>query len=521
MKKTAILLMAVISLCSFGGTPLKAYAEAPAAINTDAYVEENIFFTDFDSYKIGSDATVDTPFTGSLNDENYGLIAPNSKDETVKKNMQAATNIGNVSGTCMVFKKESDNENIQMLLNGDKGVTGKVLISFDFYTSQSWGRTQIITEDSSSVIAGKVIQLVETTNTETTITLNKWNNIALYIDTEAGKYSIFCNGFKVGETNTTSQTPLKYFKLQVLDHCIDRYIDNLNIRKVSAEPNQNIYFSDFDSYRVSLGGTVKDSMKDKNLSSWYGTEPSYVAGANEGTQISGTVKDEAAYGTSLRFASGDWRNVTTVLPVSYNAPMVVSFDFNMAVQGTMKILGDDWSNYGAIFNGFNLTIGDDATKKENAIKENAWAHIDIYVDNQNKQFVIYIDGRQMGGVNSFVGKQTALTKVQFQKVSGGVMFIDNLSVKYADTKLYWQEEADDQTGSKVSVVYDKGDENARAYAAEFDAEGRLLSIAIEAETESGSTSGKLTLDKHTGSRYKAFIWHADYSPVREAVEKQF
>lgn len=515
MKKTAILLMAVISLCPFGGTPLKAYAEAPAAINTDAYVEENIFFTDFDSYKIGSDATVDTSFTGSLNDGNYGLIAPNSKDETVKKNMKAASNIGNVNGTCMEFNKASDWENIHINIGGNDGVTGKVLISFDFFTNDPWGTTQILTNLNSSRILGNTVQLIEKNdNYQKTIGTKKWYNIALYIDTEAGKYSVFADGCKVGNTDTLKKEALKWFKIQVLNACTNRYIDNVYIRKVNAEPEENIYFTDFDSYRVRLGATVQDSMLNRDLTAWYGTDPAYIAGVANKNEMTGAKFDDE-HKTSLRFSAGDWRNANVILPQTDNVPMTVSFDFNMAGQGTMRMFGNDASNYGAVFKGTTLEtkLDDTTTDNENVIQVGTWAHIEIYVDNPNSKYIMYVDGKKIGGENPFT-KAGTLTTLQFQKRSGGVMFIDNLKVKYADTKLYFEEKENEDKSTGISVVYGAPEESY-VFAARYNSEGRLDAIyPIKGE------SGRIDLGtKVENATYRAFLWDENNAPLRSAVEK--
>lgn len=518
MKKTAILLMAVISLCPFGGTPLKAYAEAPAAINTDAYVEENIFFTDFDSYKIGSEATEDKSFTGrSLNDGDYGLIQPNTKYETTKKSMKAASDIGSMKGTCMEFTEGQDWQNIQIPLNLSTGMTGRILISFDFFTSKPWGRTQIITELSSSQISGNTVQLIENENYKKTISTNKWHNIALYIDTDASKYSVFADGVKIGSADTTSKNgTLKYFKLQVLDGAISRYIDNVYIRKVDAEPEENIYSTDFDSYRIGLGATVKDTMLNRDLSAMYGTEQVNITHAYnvDGTTMTGVKKDED-HGTSLRFSEGDWRNANVILPQTDNVPMTVSFDFNMAGQGTMRMFGNDASNYGAVFKGTTLEtkLDDTTTDNENVIQVGTWAHIEIYVDNPNSKYIMYVDGKKIGGENPFT-KAGTLTTLQFQKRSGGVMFIDNLKVKYADTKLYFEEKENEDKSTGISVVYGAPEE-AYVFTARYNSEGRLDAIyPIKGE------SGRIDLGtKVENATYRAFLWDENNAPLRSVVEK--
>ena len=505
MKKTAFLLAAVMSLSAFGASLFTAHAEN---------VTEDIFFTDFDSYKIGNAETVNTPFTGSLNDGEYGLIQPNQKNETVKKSMKAASNIGNMNGTCMEFAKGQNWQNIQIPLNLQEGMTGKVLMSFDFFTLNPWGRAQIITDLSCSQISGCDVQLIEKNeNYKKTISTNKWHNIAVYVDTEAGRYSVFADGVKIGSANTTSTNgKLKYFKLQVLDGATNRYIDNVYIRKVDAEPEQSIYSTDFDSYRVNLGAAVQSSMLGKDLSAIYGTEQAHITHAYnvDGSAMTGAVKDNN-YGTSLRFDTGDWRSANVVLPQTDNIPMMVSFDFNMAQQGTMKVIGNDASNYGAVFKGTTLEtkLDNTSTDTENVIQVGKWAHVDIYVDNPNSKYIMYVDGEQIGGENAFGTTGNKLEMLNFQKVSGGVMFIDNLSVRYAETKLNWKE-----NDAALSAVY-SAPESVTVYAAEYDKEGKLLGISVE-----NGLSGEVTLDKKEGAvSYKAFMWDGNNVSLCGALEK--
>ncbi len=507
MKKTALLLAVVMCICSVG-VFLTAHAEN---------VTEDIFFTDFDSYKIGNEAKVETPFTGSLNDRDYGLIQPNAKDETIKKSMKAASDIGSMKGTCMEFTKGQNWQNIQIPLNLSTGMTGRILISFDFFTSKPWGRTQILTELSRSQISGCDVQLIENENYKKTISTNKWHNIALYIDTDASKYSVFADGVKIGSADTTSKNgTLKYFKLQVLDGAISRYIDNVYIRKVDAEPEENIYSTDFDSYRIGLGATVKDTMLNRDLSAMYGTEQVNITHAYnvDGTTMTGVKKDED-HGTSLRFSEGDWRSANVVLPQTDNVPMTVSFDFNMAGQGTMRMFGNNASNYGAVFKGTTLEtkLDDTTTDNENVIQVGTWAHIEIYVDNPNSKYIMYVDGKKIGGENSFT-KAGTLTTLQFQKSSGGVMFIDNLKVKYADTKLYFEEKENEDKSTGISVVYGAPEE-AYVFAARYNSEGRLDAIyPIKGE------SGKIDLGtKVENATYRAFLWDENNAPLRSAVEK--
>ena len=509
MKKTALLLAVVMCICSVGVLSLMAHAEN---------VTEDIFFTDFDSYKIGTEETVDTPFTGSLNDGAYGLIQPNAKDETIKKSMKAASDMGGTKGTCMEFAKGQNWQNIQIPLNLSTGMTGRILISFDFFTSKPWGRTQILTELSSSQISGCDVQLIEKNeNYKKTISTNKWHNIALYIDTDASNYSVVADGVKIGSADTTSKNgTLKYFKLQVLDGAISRYIDNVYIRKVDAEPEENIYSTDFDSYRTGLGATVKDTMLNRDLSAMYGTEQVNITHAYnvDGTTMTGVKKDED-HGTSLRFSEGDWRNANVILPQTDNVPMTVSFDFNMAQQGTMRMFGNNGSNYGAVFKGTTLeTKSDDTTTdNENVIQVGTWAHIEIYVDNPNSKYIMYVDGKKIGGENSFT-KAGTLTTLQFQKSSGGVMFIDNLKVKYADTKLYFEEKENEDKSTGISVVYGAPEE-AYVFAARYNSEGRLDAIyPIKGE------SGRIDLGtKVENATYRAFLWDENNAPLRSAVEK--
>lgn len=507
MKKTALLLAVVMCICSVGVLSLTAHAEN---------VTEDIFFTDFDSYKIGTEETVDTPFTGSLNDGAYGLIQPNAKDETIKKNMKAASNIGNVSGTCMMFTAKTTNQKIRIPLNETEGVQGKFLISFDFYSENPWGSMYFSTNINNSRISGNMVQLIEKNDKyQRTVDSKKWHNLALYIDTDANKYSVFADGTKVGSTDTTKKEALKYFSIEEVNGSTNRYIDNIYIRKVDAEPEENIYSTDFDSYRVGLGATVQDSMLNRDLTTWYGTNPAYVAGAASNTEMTGAAKDNG-YGTSLRFSTGDWRSANVILPQVDNAPMTVSFDFNMAQQGTMKLIGNNASNYGAVFKGTTLEtkLDDTTTDNENVIQVGKWAHIEIYVDNPNSKYIVYVDGKQIGGENAFGKAGTLLTTLQFQKSSGGVMFIDNLKVKYADTKLCFEEEENNDEGTGISVVYGAPEE-AYVFAARYNSEGRLDAIY-----PAKGKSGRIDLGtKVENATYRAFLWNENNAPLRSAVEK--
>ena len=61
----------------------------------------------------------------------------------------------------------------------------------------------------------------------------------------------------------------------------------------------------------------------------------------------------------MEFGNADWQNIDIVLPSACTEIIKVSFDFNMNEEGTMRALGNNTNNYGAVFSGTDVILGCD------------------------------------------------------------------------------------------------------------------------------------------------------------------
>ncbi len=249
---------------------------------------------------------------------------------------------------------------------------------------------------------------------------------------------------------------------------------------VSAEgEDEHIFSTDFDSYTIGTAASVQSKFENLNEKA-YGGGNAYIASASNAakTLVKGEIKD-SSHGTSLKFAKGDWIIINTVLPQTYETPILVSFDFNMAEQGTMRMFGNNAANYRAIFEGpgvrFNSADGA-PVEYNNVLTVGKWSRIEFYVDNANGKYIMYVDGRQIGEENTFTkpgDSNSKLKSFQFQKRSGGEMYIDNISVR----KVQKPPHADTMTASL----------NKTELSAEGDAAEVSFSRSINTETVSDSS----------------------------------
>ena len=239
----------------------------------------------------------------------------------------------------------------------------------------------------------------------------------------------------------------------------------------ASGPDDNIFKTDFDSYTIGTEETVQSVFKD--LTENYGTDTAYISAASQPskTTVTGAALD-AAHGTSMKFSSGDWRMVSVNLPQAYGTPVLVSYDFYMAGQGTIRMFGNNSVNYRAIFEGTGLRFNDTdgaPVEYQNALTIGKWTKIEFYVDNANGKYIMYIDGKQIGGENTFtVNDKSNLKSLQLQKRSGGEMYIDNIEVKHVTKPPH----ADTMTASLSAAEID----------AEADTVGVTFSKNINTET---------------------------------------
>ena len=194
-----------------------------------------------------------------------------------------------------------------------------------------------------------------------------------------------------------------------------------------------IFKTDFDSYTIGNG----DPVQSKFESLPYADNIFRADSENAKTQVSGFNYGEE-YGNVMKFGRGDWNwlNVNGYLPSACSGIIKVSFDFNMLEEGTIKMFGNNGSNYGVIFQGKNLVLGSDHENGQpsemNVIDLDTWNKVEFYIDNTNKIYRFVLNGRTIGGDRNLEGDKTPLRIVQFHHISGGTMYIDNLEVKTVD-----------------------------------------------------------------------------------------
>lgn len=194
----------------------------------------------------------------------------------------------------------------------------------------------------------------------------------------------------------------------------------------AAEDNE-IYFTDFDGYSEFGGEYISQTLE--NMSSPYGK---FSSG---GASITGSCVDEE-HGTSMRFDTGDWKNTTVGLPTTCRKKTLISFDFYMSTSGTMRILSDNGNGFFGSFMGTSAkpeaNNGTTIEAEENVISLGKWVNVEFYVDYEADMFIFYADGCPIGAPHELYGSKKPVSSIQFQKRSGGVMFIDNFTVTEVD-----------------------------------------------------------------------------------------
>lgn len=199
----------------------------------------------------------------------------------------------------------------------------------------------------------------------------------------------------------------------------------VNISASAAE--REIYFTDFDGYRTNGGEYTEESLV--NMESPYG------AFSGGGTAISGSVYDDE-HQTSMRFDTGDWRNTSVGLPEPCEAKLLISFDFMMSSSGTFRTLSDNGNGFQGAFIGTSAkpenNDGTTVTEEQNVIQIGTWVDVEFYVDYGADMFIFYVNGRPVGEPHELYGSKKPVSSIQFQKRSGGVMFIDDLSIREVD-----------------------------------------------------------------------------------------
>ncbi|GHV44479.1 hypothetical protein FACS189492_0910 [Clostridia bacterium] len=197
-----------------------------------------------------------------------------------------------------------------------------------------------------------------------------------------------------------------------------------------AAANANIYLTDFDGYRFGNGNYVPSALV--SLQSAYGN---WVTGNGTGASVVGSQKD-ASHGTSLSFPSGGWFNTSLELGATCSGKVRFSFEFLSESGGTIRVLGNNANNFAVSFVGTSakpeLNDGQTLPLVQNVITLGNWVRADIYIDDETDMFAFYVDGVLVGEPHPLYSKKTALGNIQFQKVSGGEMWIDNVSVTQID-----------------------------------------------------------------------------------------
>lgn len=278
---------------------------------------------------------------------------------------------------------------------------------------------------------------------------------------------------------------------------------------MAAEDNSvNIFSTDFDSYTIGKELPVKETLV--SLESAYPRGNGRIAGA-----AVGDVKDDD-HGTSLKFAEGGWHNLNIAGWDNITEPLLFSFDFLEEGQGTIRFLTNNANGAIATIAGRDARPdthdGTDAAFTKNVVELNKWTPVEIYIDTPNQKFAFFIDGKLIGGLHEFYGEASSIESIQIQKISGGVMYIDNLSLKKV-TAPALSVSADD---ANVTAVYNSGwrEKEAIAFIAAYDKDGVLLNVEL-----AKGDKGTLTLPKNTSAvKYKAFLWGENQNPLCEPQE---
>ena len=270
----------------------------------------------------------------------------------------------------------------------------------------------------------------------------------------------------------------------------------------------NIFSTDFDSYTIGKELPVKETLV--SLETAYPRGNGRIAGA-----AVGDVKDDD-HGTSLKFAEGGWHNLNIAGWDNITEPLLFSFDFLEEGQGTIRFLTNNANGAIATIAGRDARPdthdGTDAAFTKNVVELNKWTPVEIYIDTPNQKFAFFIDGKLIGGLHEFYGEASSIESIQIQKISGGVMYIDNLSLKKV-TAPALSVSADD---ANVTAVYNSGwrEKEAIAFIAAYDKDGVLLNVEL-----AKGDKGTLTLPKNTSAvKYKAFLWGENQNPLCEPQE---
>ena len=292
---------------------------------------------------------------------------------------------------------------------------------------------------------------------------------------------------------------------------IDQNVETTQIPFEVFEGDKNLIFrTDFDSYCITDGYPVQSVF----TSLPYANDTILANSENAKTAVNGLHYDEK-YNTVMEFGNADWQNIDIVLPSACTEIIKVSFDFNMNEEGTMRALGNNANNYGAVFSGTDVILGcdyeDKPIAKENAIKLNEWNTVEFYIDNENKTYCLLLNGEPIGDMISLEGEKTPLEFVQFHKISEeGVMYVDNIEVTKAsempagdNTMLKFTDDA-----NNVTAKYNAGKE-ARVYVAAYNSSGVLLNVVSEE-----GVSGSVVMPKNADAvQYKAFLWDKNNAPL--------
>ena len=261
----------------------------------------------------------------------------------------------------------------------------------------------------------------------------------------------------------------------------------LNIPQIIANAdNAQIYFTDFDSYIIN--GAVTNQTFTGFSQGSYGN----LNAAANGDGVTGIVLDSKR-GTSMKFDGGDWRNLDIGFSERYNGKMLISYDFYMQSQGTIKMLGNNGNNFGMMFEGTNFKETIDLSKpvtKEDAINLEEWYKVETFVDTENDMQITYINGIQIGSIRPLEGEKTPFESFQIQKVGGGEMYIDNIEIKNVSAPPYLKE-------LNASLKSDK-----------INAESDTITINFDgAISKESVTSDTIKIYDETNKQYLDFVFN--------------
>ncbi len=122
-----------------------------------------------------------------------------------------------------------------------------------------------------------------------------------------------------------------------------------------------------------------------------------------------------------------------LLPEKLEDEFILSFDFRMTDLGTFRVLTNNGTGACASLSGTSgKPESNDGTTVENVpnvIQLKKWESIELYVNPRDRKFAFYINGKIIGAEHTFYGETSQIESIQFQKISGGDMYVDNLSIE--------------------------------------------------------------------------------------------